>query len=498
MRRIATRVSTAVFVCFFSSAVVWAQGSTAQISGAVRDQSGAVLPGVEITATQTETAVSRNTITDERGSFTLPSLPVGPYRVEATLPGFRTFAQTGIVLQVNSSPVIPVVLEVGQVAETVEVQANVSQVETRSLAVREVIETQQILELPLNGRTATDLIVLAGATVASGQSSSREIGGGRGFSVNGLQNTSVTYTLDGAMHNNPYNNLNLPVPFPDALQEFSVEIGTQNARNGFLGGAQVGAVTQSGTNSFHGVVFDFMRNDKFKARGYFDTQKGTQRRNQFGGTLGGPIVKEKLFFFGGLQGTLNRQNPDEQEDFVPTARMLQGDFSEVVKVYTDPVAQTGGCRTAPINNTGSSATPGFLRDMTNNRVDPSRFSKAALNLAAKLPKPLDECGRVRYTQRTQSDNYEMVGKIDYNINPTHSVFGRLMLVPENRAIPFTFSGMRQSRGFSESGKARKSRFEWKPTMLRTASGRAIRSPVSPPMPLAKSTVHWPHGTCSLP
>ena len=105
------------------------------------------------------------------------------------------------------------------------------------------------------------------------------------------------------MHNNPYNNLNLPVPFPDALQEFSVQVGTQNAANGFLGGAQVGAVTKSGTNQFHGAVFDFIRNDRFKARGYFDTTKGTQKRNQFGVTFGGPIIKQKLFFFGAYQGT---------------------------------------------------------------------------------------------------------------------------------------------------------------------------------------------------
>jgi hypothetical protein len=438
MKHIAIGILASLLVCGLPCTEALAQG-TAQINGSVKDQSGAVLPGVEITVTQTDTGITRNTITDERGSFILPSLPTGPYRLEAALAGFRTYAQTGIVLQVNSNPVIPVVLEVGQVAETVEVQANVTQVETRSLAVREVIESAQILELPLNGRTATDLIVLAGATVASGQSSSREIGGGRGFSVNGLQNTSVTYTLDGAMHNNPYNNLNLPVPFPDALQEFSVQIGTQNAQSGFLGGAQVGAVSKSGTNEFHGVVFDFMRNDKFKARGYFDTQKGTQRRNQFGGTLGGPIVREKLFFFAGIQSTLNRQNPDEEEDFVPTARMLQGDFTEVVKVYTDPTTQTGGCRTAPINNTGTNATPGFLREAQNNRIDPARFSKAALNLAARLPKPIDECGRVRYTVKEQEDAHEIVGKIDYNLSAKHTIFGRLMLVPETRAVPFNFA-----------------------------------------------------------
>src|SRR5262245_26771031 len=137
--------------------------ATAQISGSARDQSGAVLPGVEIKATQTETGITRETITNETGSYALPNLPIGPYRLEAALPGFRTYAQTGIVLQVNSSPVINVVLEVGQVSEQVEVQANAALVETRNAGVGQVIENARILELPLNGRAVVELVSLAGA-----------------------------------------------------------------------------------------------------------------------------------------------------------------------------------------------------------------------------------------------------------------------------------------------------------------------------------------------
>src|SRR6266496_516875 len=157
------RIVLAVFVmiCAFSCVDAWAQ-ATAQINGTAKDQSGAVLPGVEIHATQTETGISRDTITNETGSYVLPNLPIGPYRLEASLPGFRTYAQTGIVLQVNSSPAINVALEVGQVAETVEVQANAALVETRNATVGSVVENARILELPLNGRNVTDLITLAG------------------------------------------------------------------------------------------------------------------------------------------------------------------------------------------------------------------------------------------------------------------------------------------------------------------------------------------------
>ena len=162
MKRILFSVLVGIFMCTGTCVDVWAQ-ATAQISGTVKDQSGAVLPGVEVTATQTETGISRMTVTNETGSYVLPNLPIGPYRLEAALPGFRTFVQTGIVLQVNSSPLINPVLEVGQVSEQVEVQANAALVETRSVGVGQVVENARILELPLNGRQVVDLIALAGA-----------------------------------------------------------------------------------------------------------------------------------------------------------------------------------------------------------------------------------------------------------------------------------------------------------------------------------------------
>ena len=149
---------TGLAICALTCAVVFAQtASTAQITGTVTDQSGAVLPGAEVTATQTDTGISRNALSNETGTYVLPNLPVGPYRLEVSLPGFRSYVRTGIVLQVNSNPVINVTLQVGQVSETVEVQANAALVETRSTGVGTVIENQRILELPLNGRQATDL-----------------------------------------------------------------------------------------------------------------------------------------------------------------------------------------------------------------------------------------------------------------------------------------------------------------------------------------------------
>ena len=143
-------------------------GAVAQISGTVKDQSGAVLPGVEVTLTQTATSATRMTVTNETGSYAIPNLPVGPYKLKASLPGFVTFVQTGIVLQVNSNPAINIVLQIGQVSQTLEIQADVAMVETRSTGVGQVIDNQRVLEMPLNGRNLTDLILLSGAAVVTG------------------------------------------------------------------------------------------------------------------------------------------------------------------------------------------------------------------------------------------------------------------------------------------------------------------------------------------
>src|SRR5438093_1359592 len=189
MKRTVFTLSIVLFISLMACAGVWAQ-ATAQISGTARDESGAVLPGVEIKMTQTETGIARSALTNETGSYVLPNLAVGPYRLEAALPGFRTYVQTGIVLQVNTSPVINVVLEVGQVSEQVDVQANAALVETRSSTVGSVVENERILELPLNGRNVTDLIALAGGAVrqaagsvqlVAGESPMVAIGGGAGF-----------------------------------------------------------------------------------------------------------------------------------------------------------------------------------------------------------------------------------------------------------------------------------------------------------------------------
>src|SRR6476659_5627249 len=190
------RVIRLLLLLIIAPTIVWAQ-STAQISGSIADASGAILPGVEVTVTQTDTGAVRSSVTNETGAYVLTNLPVGPYRVEAALPGFRTYVQTGIVLQVNSNPTINAVLEVGQVADQIEVQADAALVETRSTGVGQVIDNTRVLELPLNGRNVQELIILSGMAVGGGSQASVRNYPTDVISVGGGLNDGLTYLLDG-------------------------------------------------------------------------------------------------------------------------------------------------------------------------------------------------------------------------------------------------------------------------------------------------------------
>lgn len=354
-----------------TSSLAWAQLSTAQLSGRVTDESGAVLPGVTVTVTQTDTGFTRSDVTSDNGSYVLTNLPVGPYRIEAMLQGFRTYVQTGIVMQVGAALVINPVLGVGTLAESVTVEGAAPLVDVQSSGISEVVQNKEILALPLNGRNAVELVAIAGAAVQVTTAPSRAVPGGMGISVAGGQAFGVAYVLDGAMHNNPQDNMSYPFPFPDALQEFSVAMSGLNAQHGMHSGAAVNAVTKSGTNRFAGNAFEFLRDHRFNATNPF-AQIGPDgkrvddglKRNQFGGTLGGPVVRNRLFFFGAYQGTTVRQQPAANIARVPTAAMLAGDFTTVASP-----ACNGGRQLA--------LRGGFV----NNRVDPAQFSRAALNLS---------------------------------------------------------------------------------------------------------------------
>src|SRR5881397_999703 len=396
--------------------------AVSQISGTVKDDSGAVVPGVEITATQTETGAKRTAMTDETGSYILPNLPLGPYRLETSKEGFRSYVQTGIELQVGSNPVIPVVLGVGQVSESIQVEASTTSVETRSAGVGTVVESQRVLDLPLNGRQPTYLITLSGLAVQTGAAPQYSMPGGVSISVAGGMSYSIQYNLDGAPHLDTFDGTNMPLPFPDALQEFKLVTSSQDASNGGHSAAAVNSVTKSGTNQSHGDVFWFLRNAAANGRDAFAPRNDQLKRNQFGGVLGGPLKKDKVFFFAGFQGTTTRQTPLAVTEYVPTAAMRAGDFS----AYINPV---NGCPSAvAIRN---------IVDGNGRLTFP--LSAAAVNIASRLPQTSDPCGRVATGNPLHENRFQVPARLDYHLNERHSLFARYMVTKIDATVPYEIS-----------------------------------------------------------
>lgn len=405
-------------------AVSWSQAvGGAQITGFVRDSSGGALPGVDVTVTQTDTGVSRSTVTSVDGAFAFPNLAVGPYRLKATLEGFSTFVQDGIVLQVNSNPSLTVTLQIGAISEQLTVTANASMVETRSTGIGQVIDNKNVVELPLNGRQATELIFLSGLATSA---PAADLNTNKNYptvtiSVAGGQANGMTYIMDGGTHNDPFNNLNLPTPFPDALQEFKVETSALPARYGHHAASAVNLVTKSGTNNYRGTVFNFLRNYKFNARNALATTRDSLKRNQFGGTLGGPILQNKAFFFGGYQGRIERSNPPTVIRWVPTAQMLAGDFT----TFASP--QCNGGRQIDLR-----------APFVGNRVAASQLSPQALAFARYLPAATDPCGRVQFGIPNNSTEHQALGRIDYTLSAEHTIFTRYMFARYEN--PATYDG----------------------------------------------------------
>ena len=394
----------------------WAQ-ETALLSGTIADASGALLPGVEVTATNTATNTVRMTVSNETGSYVLTNLPLGPYTLEATLPGFSVFSQRGIVLQVGDNRVINAVLQVGAITETIEVQANAALVETRNTGIGQILDNVRVLELPLNGRQVSELITLSGAVTTAPIAGVDRNYPTLAISVGGGHDNMLTYRMDGGTHNDPYNNLNMPLPFPDALQEFKVETSAVPARNGGHSAGVVSVVTKSGTNAFHGDAFEFVRNEVFNARNTFATGRDSLKRNQLGGTLGGPVVRNKLFFFGGYQRTYKRSAPSESFMFLPTQEVLNGDFRRIASEE---------CRGPGrgITLAGSTAALRTAFPFVNNQIDPARFSPAVTRIVARLPKTTDPCGRVDFSKSKSEDEHQFISRVDYQQSSNHSIFVR--------------------------------------------------------------------------
>jgi hypothetical protein len=416
MNRVKVRILVAAGLLACVSHALGQAVAVAEATGAVVDPSGSSVANASIKMIEVVRGVPHDTKTNGEGRYMLPNLPVGEYRLEASAPGFKTFVQNGIELQVNNHVQLNVALQVGAVSETVEVSAGANLVETQQNAISQVIDQKRMVDLPLNGRQPTQLILISGAAVvapAGDMTGSKNYASSITISVAGGQANQTNYLLDGGDNLDTFSNVNLPIPFPDALQEFSIETNALPARNGTQPGGVVNAVTKSGSNAFHGDVFEFLRNGDVNARNFFAATHDSLKRNQYGGTAGGRIVRDKLFFFAGYQGTRNRSNPPQSIATVPTATALTGDFSglESAACQSNHAART-------IKNPYTGAP------FANAQVPVTLFDPAALKLVKYLPQSSSPCGTTNYAIPTTGDEDQEVARIDYVRSPKHTLFGR--------------------------------------------------------------------------
>src|SRR5579884_1448181 len=313
------RLLAAVFSILALSSTASAQNATGRVIGNVTDPQGAAIANARITVTNAQTHVSRETATDNNGQYQVLDLPIGMYTVTAEAPGFAKSVTAPKELFINESLRFDVTLSVGAVTETVQVQSQALMVETVNPTLGNSVTTAQIEELPLNGRNTLDLARYAAPGVLPSNPGSPSTAGPTGgttnaFSIAGMRSDSVTYLLDGGNNNNLLSNGVVLDPNPDTVQEFRLLTSNYTAEYGRNAGGIVSVVTKSGTNTLHGSLFEFVRNNDFNANLFFNNANGIPRpilkRNQFGGTLGGPVVipkvvhgKDKFFWFFGYQGT---------------------------------------------------------------------------------------------------------------------------------------------------------------------------------------------------
>ncbi|PYS04853.1 MAG: hypothetical protein DMG12_09115 [Acidobacteria bacterium] len=322
-------------VCLFFVSALWSQTATGRIVGTITDQTGAVIPGAPISVTNVETRVNYEALTNEQGAYQAPLLPIGMYTVAAAVPGFQKAVTKPEKLEINQSLRVDIKLAVGARTEEVVVEEGITHVETISPTLGMSVTSNQIVNMPLNGRNTLDLALLQPGVIPT------TAGGNTGtFSVAGGRQDSVTYLLDGGINNNLLSNGVVLNPNPDTIEEFRILTSTYNAEYGRNGGGIVSVVTKSGTNEFHGTAYDYVRNDALNANSFFNNAGGLPKdilkRNQFGGTLGGPAMKDKLFFFSGWQSQRQSrlQTSPKLNTFTPAE--LNGDFSLSNASHTGP------------------------------------------------------------------------------------------------------------------------------------------------------------------
>ncbi|HVO79718.1 MAG TPA: TonB-dependent receptor [Terriglobales bacterium] len=326
-------ISLAALFFFGAAAPTAAQQATAQLTGTVKDPSGAIVVGAKVTLKNSGTNIARTVDTNKEGDYLFTLIPIGTYELTVEQQGFSKAVQRGIKLEINQNARLDITLQLGTETQTVEVSSAVTQVDTISATLGKVETTQRILDLPLVNRDTLQLGLLQAGVFAPDP----DDGSLNPFSVSGQRSESLTFLLDGADNNDFLGNNIVVSPNPDAVAEFKILTNNYNAEYGRTSGGIVNQVIKSGTNAFHGTAFEFLRNDVLNARDYFLPERTSFKRNVFGGTIGGPIIKDKTFFFVSYQGTRRREGQVAPILTVPSLAQRTGDFREDFTGDIDPV-----------------------------------------------------------------------------------------------------------------------------------------------------------------
>lgn len=481
------RITFVVLLLILAGASAWAQVDTATITGTVQDSTGAVLPNITVTATEMNTGVQTAAKTASDGHYVITPLKIGKYSISAEATGFQTETRQNIVLDVQQNQRLDFQLHVGSVSQTAEVTSGAQQLETETATLGDVVAAQQVEELPLNGRRYTDLASLTAGVAkvtegpVNGGSSPTNGNAGGSFAVNGTRGDQNDFILDG-VDNVSNDNADVAIlSSVDAIAEFKIQTSNYSPEFGRGGGAVINASTKSGTNNFHGELWEFLRNQAFDARGYFeqpDSRKAPYKQNQFGAAIGGPIKRDKAFFFADYEGT---RIHSAQTDFasVPVAGESKGDFSSILGTVSSGVDALGrpvfpneiydpsttrnvtagqldpGCSGRTAVSTGTvrdgfgfncaTGLSGLQANIINSGLSPLGLNYAALYPAANLPGTANNY-TVNAPGRDQID--QMDARADENATSKIQLFQRFSLIKDSRFQAPVFPGLADGGHFN--------------------------------------------------
>jgi Carboxypeptidase regulatory-like domain len=412
-------LSLLLAIVFATQGITLFAQAIGSIRGTVSDDTGARIADATVTATHVETHVARSAATNSEGIYVFPDLPIGSYSLEIRRDGFETQKREGIVLLTGQTLDLALQIKVGNVAQSVEVTSAAPLIQTASSSVQTSVNQQQMQELPLNGRNALQLTVLTSGTALTSVGTESGQQDNVGLTVNGLRATQNNFQLDGAVYNNRFFDSVPILPNPDALQEFTIQSSNYGAQYGGAG-ALVQLSTRSGTNHIHGSAYEFLRNTVLDARNYFQQTTPPFKLNQFGGTVGGPIIKNRTFFFFAAEDLQQRSSPNPISITVPTAAELNGDFSALLAKGTAIFNPANG---QPYPN-NQITTP----------ISPLSGAVAQKFLVPLAANPIT--GVFNSTSNSNIDSTQYLAKIDHAVTHTNQLSGRYFYNQDNFQRPF--------------------------------------------------------------